>query len=165
MVKTSLKKKREINRLKKEKVDNLTNLYIINLAWGIFIIILLRFIENGFFSPATMLEMPIILKVFAGIFAVLIVAMGVCAGLNIKGQKKRFLRYLVFFVVLMIGSLWIGFYSSIRNIFIEINQEVFSNIDSRWWYSRGPIVAVACYLVITLIITTIRIALIEKGKK
>lgn len=156
--------KRERNREKRAKIDLTTNQYMITLAWGIFVIILLRFVETGYSSADTVLAMPTLMKSFAGIFAVVSVGLCVCGKLNLANKKRTFWGYAAFALVLALGSLWIGFFSNIRNFFIKLNPALVS-VDSRWWISRGPIVAVAVYLVITLIWTTVKIAMIEKGKK
>ena len=156
--------KREKNRLKRAKIDSTTNGYMINLAWGVFVIILLRFVESGYMSADTVLTMPVLMKVLAGIFAVAAVALFVCGKCDFLESKKRFYGYSAFSLVLAIGSLWIGFFSNIRNFFVALNPALV-NLDSRWWISRGMITVVAVYLVVTLITTTVKITLIEKGKR
>ncbi len=164
MVAKSQEAKRERNRLKRAKIDSTTNGYMINLAWGVFVIILLRFIESGYMSADTVLTMPILMRTFAGLFAASAIGLFVCGKLNLANCKKRFYGYSAFALVLAIGSLWIGFFSYIRNFFVGINPSL-ANLDSRWWISRGMITIVAIYLVVTLIMTTVKITLIEKGKR
>ncbi len=156
--------KREKKRLKREKIDKTTNQYMINLAWGVLVIILLRLVESGYTSADTVLQMPVTMKVFAGIFAVVAAGLFVCGGKNVAGKKSTFIGYGIFAVVLALGSLWIGFYADIRNVLGAVSPGIL-NIDSRWWVSRGPIVIVVAYLVVTLVWTTIKVALIEKGKR
>ncbi len=156
--------KRERNRIKRAKIDTITNRYMINLAWGVFVIILLRFVETGYSSADTVLIMPTLMKTLAGVFAVGGVALFVCGKLNIANRKGVFFGYATFTLVLALGALWIGFFNNIRNFFVGLNPAL-ANIDSRWWISRGLITVVAVYLVITLIWTTVKIAMIEKGKK
>lgn len=156
--------KRAKNREKRAKIDKITNGYMINLAWGIFLIILFRFVESGYSSGSTVLMMPILMKVLAAVFAVAAAALFVCGGKNVRGKKSLFMNYGAFAVVLALASLWIGFFPEIRMAIGNINAAVL-NVDSRWWISRGPIVLVVVYLVVTLILTAIKIALIEKGKK
>ena len=156
--------KREKNRLKRAKIDSTTNGYMINLAWGVFVIILLRFVETGYLSADTVLTMPVLMKTFAAIFAAVAIGLFACGKINLANHKKKFYRYCAFSAVLAIGSLWIGFFNDIRNFFVGINPAI-ANVDSRWWISRGMITIVAIYLVVTLILTTVKITLIEKGKK
>ncbi len=155
--------KREKKRAKREKIDKTTNQYMVNLAWGVLVIILLRLVESGYNSMDTVLQMPVTMRVFSGIFAVLAVGLFVCGGKNVWNKKSAFLGYGAFAVAMALTSLWIGFYADIRNFFGEIAPSVL-NADSRWWISRGPIVVVVVYLVVTLIWTAIKVALIEKGK-
>ena len=107
--------------------------------------------------------MPVLMKVLAGIFAVGAVLLFVF-GSKSKKAKSRFFGYGFFAAALALGSLWIGFFPQLRTFLSSINADIL-NIDSRWWISRGPIVLIAIYLVVTLILTTVKIALIEKGKK
>ncbi len=155
--------KRERKRIKRERIDKATNGYMINLAWGILVIILLRFVESGYSSSNTILQMPAIMKTFAGIFAALAVGLFVCSSKNLLGRRSTFSGYAFFSLVLALGSLWIGFYASIRNVVGAILPSVL-NLRSDWWYSKGPIVLVVAYLVVTLIWTAVRVSLIEKGK-
>lgn len=156
--------KREKKRLKREKIDKTTNQYMINLAWGVLVIILLRLVESGYTSTDTILQMPVTMKAFAGIFAAAAIALFVCGGKNVMDKKSTFIGYGIFASALALGSLWIGFYADIRSIIGSILPAVL-NIDSRWWVSRGPIVIVVAYLVVTLIWTMVKVALIEKGKR
>ncbi len=161
--KTNQELKRERKRVKREHIDKTTNRYMVNLAWGILVIILLRFVETGYSSSNTILQMPTIMKSFAGVFGTLAIGLFVCGGKNLLGKKSVFLGYATFALVLALGSLWIGFYASIRNVVGELMPAML-NIRSDWWYSKGPIVIVVAYLVVTLIWTAIKVSLIEKGK-
>ncbi len=161
VTKTKQEIKRENKRQKRQKIDKITNLYMINFAWGIFIIILLRFVETGYSSSSTILKMPIIMKTFAAVFAAASIGLLVCGKMNIKNKKDKFYNYFWLLIVMAAASLCIGFYSNIRNLFLNVSPAL-SNLDSRWWISRGFIVAIAAYLVITLIITAVKVALIEK---
>ena len=164
MVAKSQEAKRERNRLKRAKIDSITNGYMINLSWGVFVIILLRFVESGYMSADTVLTMPVLMKVFAGIFALVAIGLFVCAKLNLIANKKRLYGYSGFSLALAVGSLWIGFFTNVRFFVIEMVPSI-AALDSRWWISRGLITVVAVYLVVTLITTTVKITLIEKGKK
>ena len=159
--KTNRDLKREKKRQKRQKIDNITNLYMINFAWGIFIIILLRFVETGYSSASTILKMPVIMKSLAAVFAAIAIGLLVCGKMNIKNKKDKFYNYFWLSILMAAGSLCIGFYSSIRNLFLNLSPAL-STLDSRWWISRGFIVVIAAYLVITLIITAVKVALIEK---
>lgn len=156
--------KRERNRAKRAKIDAATNKYMVTLAWGIFVIILLRFVETGYSSADTVLMMPVLMKTLAAIFAVVAVGLFVCGRLNVADKKSKFINYGIFLAALAAGSLWIGFFNQIRNLIVGINPAL-TNVDSRWWISRGPIVLVIVYLVVMLVWSTIKITMIEKGKK
>lgn len=156
--------KREKKRAKRERIDKTTNQYMINLAWGILVIILLRFVEAGYTSSNTILQMPGIMKTFACVFAVVSVGLFVCGGKNLFDKKATFLGYAAFALTLTLGAVWIGFYPEIRNLLGGISPAAL-NVDSRWWISRGPIVVVVTYLVLTLVWTAVKISMIERGKK
>ena len=163
VAKAAQEAKRERNRAKRAKIDLITNKYMINLSWGIFVIILLRFVESGYMSTNTVLTMPGLMKTCAVIFAVAAAGLFACGKMNIAKRKGLFYGYSAFAFVLTLGSLWIGFFGSIRNFFVELYPALI-NLDSRWWISRGPIVLIAVYLIVTLILTTIKVALVERGK-
>ncbi len=163
MSKTNQELKREKNRKKREKIDSTTNSYMVKLAWGIFVIIILRFIENGYSSSNMILKMPVIMKTFSAIFLLGSAALFVLGKKNFFNKKEKFYSYGIFLAVLFVGSLLIAFYPDVRNLFVKLSPSL-SNIDSRWWISRGLIVLIALYLVAELLLTTIKIGLIEKGK-
>ena len=154
--------KRERNRAKKARIDKATNWYMINLAWGILVIILLRFVETGY-SGAKVLTMPTIMKVLSGIFAVSAIGFFVCGKLDVLKKASTFYGYGIFAAALTLGSLWIAFFPAIRNLLGTISPGLLA-VDSRWWISKGPIVIVVAYLVVTLIWTAVRVAKLEKGK-
>lgn len=154
--------KREKNRAKRAQIDKITNTYMINLAWGILVIILLRFVESGY-SGDMILSMPTIMKSMSGVFAATAIALFVCGKLKVLDRAKTFYAYAAFALILALGSLWIGFFAQIRNVLGSINESILM-IDSRWLISRGPIALVAVYLVVTLVWTAIRVTMLEKGK-
>lgn len=154
--------KRERVRAKREKIEKTTNGYMINLAWGILVIILLRFVENGY-SGDMILVMPTLLKSLAAVFAVCALALFICGKLKLLDKAGVFYAYAAFAVVLALGSLWIGFFPQLRHFFGSFSETALI-VDSRWWVSWGPIAVVAVYLVVTLIWTAVKVTLIEKGK-
>lgn len=154
--------KKEKKLAKKAKIDKATNKFMINLSWGIFVIILIRIIENGF-TGSSVIVMPTIMKVIAAVFAVVAIGLFVCGKMNVLKNKQRVYDYAIFAVALTVGSLIIGFYSKIRLVAGGISPQLL-NIDSRWWFSWGLIVAVVAYLVVMFIWTVVRIALIERNK-
>ena len=160
IAKSNQEVKRERQREKRVSVDKLTNKYMINLAWGIFGIVMLRFVESGYSSADTILQMPIILKVFVA----LAVALFVCAKVGVIKNVTRANNYGIFSIVAAVVSLWIAFYAQIRMAFGKVAPFLLT-LDSRWWISWGLIILVVAYLVIALIITIVKIAAIEKGRK
>lgn len=162
MAKTHQQIKREKNREKRTRIEKTTNWYMVNLAWGIFTIILIRMVENGY-DAGHVFEVQNALKIFAGVFAVIAVGLFVCGKLNLLNRKHTFVGYGVFSGVLALGSLWEGYFAQIRNVFVNINP-LFGGFDSSWWFSKLPIAIVVAYLVAALVWTAVRIACLEKGK-
>ncbi len=154
--------KKEKKMAKREKIDKATNKFMINLSWGIFVIILIRIIENGFTGSAV-LVMPTVMKVLAVVFALIATGLFVCGKMNVLKNKQRVYDYAIFTVALTVGSLIIGFYSKIRLIAGGISPQLL-NVDSRWWFSWGLIAGVIVYLVVMFVWTVVRIALIERKK-
>ncbi len=155
--------KRERKREKKATIDKLTNWYMINLAWGILGIVFLRIIESGYNSTNMLLKMPVIMKVFIGVFALVAIALFVCGKFLAAKYKSGFYNYGIFSCVLALVSAWIGFFPQIRNFFAGIIPSAYA-LDSRWWVSWGIIILIVLYLVVSLIWTSVRIAFIEHGK-
>ncbi len=154
--------KKEKKMAKREKIDKATNKFMINLSWGILVIILIRIIENGFTGSAV-LVMPTVMKVLAVVFALIATGLFVCGKMSVLKNKQRVYDYAIFTVALTVGSLIIGFYSKIRLIAGGISPQLL-NVDSRWWFSWGLIVGVVAYLVVMFVWTFVRIALIERKK-
>ena len=154
--------KREKKREKKATIDRLTNWYMINLAWGILGIVFLRIIESGYNSTDMLLKMPVIMKVLIGVFAIIAVGLFVCGKFVAKG-KSRLYNYSIFSGVLALISAWIGFFPQIRALSLSLVPSLYA-LDSRWWISWGIIVLIVSYLVIALILTSIKIKFIECGK-
>ena len=106
-----------------------------------------------------------VLKVFAGIFAVLAVALFVCGIKKVLNNKSRWYHYTIFSAVLAVVSLWMsGYWVKIRSLVVSIVPGI-APIHSGWWCSWGPILGIIVYLAVALIWTAIRVAMIEKGKK
>ncbi len=155
--------KRERKRAKRESVDRLTNGYMINLAWGILGIVVLRFVESGYSSADTVLIMPYVMKTLAAVFAAAAVCLFILGGTGVIKNSRRARNYGIFAVALTVVSAWIGFFQQIRLAAIKLFPQLYS-LDSRWWISWGPITLLVIYLILALIWTCIRAAAIEKGK-
>ena len=54
--------KKKKRREKSERIERITNMYMINLSWGILAIVLLRAIESGYGSADMILAMPTVMK-------------------------------------------------------------------------------------------------------
>lgn len=155
--------KREKRREKRETIDRLTNGYMINLAWGILGIVALRFVESGYASANTILVMPVVMKTLAAVFAIIAIGLFVLGSVKTIRNHRRITNYAFFSVTVALVSLWIGFFQNVRLVAVKLVPALYT-IDSRWWISWGPIVALVVYLIIALIWTGVRIAAIEKGK-
>lgn len=162
VAKSNQEMKREKRREKKAALERLTNWYMINLSWGIVGIVALRFVENGFSSADTILIMPTVMKVIAAIFAIVAVALFVCGKTKVLKNTSRCFNYGIFTAVIALVSLEIGFYNKVLIVLRNMN---IAPADSRWLVSWGFIAAIVAYLVLALIWTGVRIAMVEKGKK
>lgn len=163
IAKSNQELKREKRRERQISADKATNRYMINLSWGIVGIVVLRIIEAGFGSADTILQMPTIMKVFAVIFVLLAVALFACGKTGVLKNTQRSYNYALFSLVAAFLSAWIGYYAKIRLVIGKLIPFLY-NIDSRWWFSWGPIIGIVVYLVLGLIWTAVRISQIEKGK-
>lgn len=161
--KSDIEQKRVKRRERKEKIDKLTNWYMINLSWGVAGFIALGFVESGFANGATVLEMPIIMKILAAVFAVGAVLLAVFGKCGVIKNKKRAFDYSLFLGVLTLISLWIGFYAKIRNAVISLIPAL-KDVRSEWWYSRGFRYLLAIYLVVGFVVVTVKTSRAAKGK-
>lgn len=164
IAKSNQEVKREKRRERQVSIDKLTNWYMINLSWGIVGIVALRIIESGYGSADTILQMPIIMKVFAAVFAVCAIALFACGKTGVIKNTSRAYNYAIFTCVAALLSLWIGFFAQIRLLVCKVIPFLYG-IDSRWWISWGPIIGIIVYLVLALIWTGIKTAALEKGRK
>lgn len=161
--KSDIERKREKRRAKKEKIDKLTNWYMINLSWGVLGFIAFSFVENLFGSAETVLKAPMIMKILGIVFIVLGVLLFVLGKTNVIKNTKRANDYAIFMGVVALISLIIGFYSNIRNVVIGILPQA-AALRSEWWYCWGFRYLLAAYLIIGFIVVTIKTALAAKGK-
>ncbi len=144
---------------KRAKIDKATNRFMINLSWGLLGILCLRFVENGFLGSAAA-SMPTVMKVLAGVFAAIAIALALCGKYRVFKNTARTFDYSIFAAVVCVVSLFIGFYAPIRLFLGGISERLLS-IDSRWWISRGPITLIVVYLIVDFLWTAFKIAKFE----
>lgn len=149
--KTNQKVKREKKMAKRAKIDKITNRFMINLVWGIVLIIVMLYMQDVLFTRWQIMKYPAI------VFAVAAVALFVCGKLNVIKNKTRAYDYSIFMAVLAICSCIIAYYHKIRLV-------VGTGLDSRWWVLWGPIALTLAYLVFSFIWTVVSIAIIERKK-
>jgi len=161
--KSDIALKREKRRAKKERIDKLTNWFMINLSWGVLGLIILGFIESAYSNVSTVLTAPIVVRILAGVF---FVCGAVMFGLFKAGKIKnadRAKNYSIFLGVLTLISLWLGFWVQIRNIVIAVIPAL-ANLRSEWWYVWSLRYLLVAYLVVAFIVVTVKTTLAEKGK-
>ena len=161
--KSDMMAKREKRRAKKERIDKLTNWFMINLSWGVVGLIALGFVERAFSNPATVLLAPNVMKWLAAVFFVLAAVLYLLGKSGVIKNKKRARDYSVFLAVLTLASLWIGFFAPIRNVAVAIIPAL-KNLRSEWWYVWSLRYILIAYLVVAFIVVTVKTTLAEKGK-
>lgn len=161
--KTDMERKREKRRAKKEKIDKLTNWYMINLSWGVLCFIALGIVENLYGNTSTVLTAPIAMKIVGVVLAVLAVALFVLGKTGVIKNTKRANHYSIFVGIAALVSLWIGFYAVIRNAVIAVVPAL-SGIRSEWWFAWGFRYLIGVYLIVAFIVVTVKTALAAKGK-
>ncbi len=149
--KTNQELKKEKKLAKRAKIDKATNRFMVNLVWGIVLIIALLYMQN------MLLINPGAMKAPAIIFAVAAVVLFVCGKIGVIKNKGRAYDYSVFTAVLTVGSLIIAYYTKIRLV-------VGTSLDSRWWITWAPVSLIIAYLVFAFIWTAIIVARVEKNK-
>ncbi len=143
--------KRQKKLEKRMKVDKVTNWFMINLAWGVLALILLRYMENTIMIHPERMLIPAI------IFGVIAVVLFVLGGMKIIKNKSRAFNYGIFTAVAAVFSLYLTYFARIRYALGAFG-------DTRWWMSWGPSLAIALYLLGAFIFTAIKIARIEKNR-
>lgn len=151
--------KRQKRMEKRAKIDKATNRFMINLSWGLLGILCLRFVENGFLGSAAA-SMPTVMKVLAGVFAAVAIALAVCGKYRVFKNTSRTFDYSIFAAVVCLVSLFIGFYAPIR-LFLGSMFKGLLSVDSRWWISRGPITLIVVYLIVDFLWIAFKIARVE----
>ena len=149
--KINQKLKRENKIAKKTKIDRITNRFMINLVWGIALIIVMLYMQDVLVYQWPVMKYPAI------IFAVAAVALFVCGKLNVIKNKSRAYDYSIFMAVLAVGSLIIAYYHKIRLV-------IGTGLHSNWWVLWGPIALTIAYLVFSFVWTVVSIAIVEKKK-
>ena len=163
LAKTENERKREKRRAKKEKIDKLTNWYMINFSWGVLCFIALGIVENLYGSASTVLTAPLTMKIVGIVLAVAAIALFVLGKLVIIKNRKRANNYSIFIGIAALVSIWTGFYAVIRSTVISIIP-AFSTLRSEWWYAWGFRYLIGIYLVVAFIGVTVKTALTAKGK-
>lgn len=159
----ALENKRERRRAKREKIDKLTNWYMINLSWGVLCFIALGIVENLYGSASTVLTAPLTMKIVGLVLAIASIAVFVLGKTGVIKNTKRANHYSIFLGVAALVSLWIGFYAVIRSAVITVIPAL-ANLRSEWWFAWGFRYLIAIYLILGFIVISIKTALASKGK-
>ncbi len=167
-VKTNQELKKQKKAEKRAKVDKITNWFMINLAWGIFSFIILRYLQNPIMTDYdnTVRNVLGILGIIIGVAAVALFA--IRATLNYKElkfvkNKNRVLNYGIFTAIVAIVLVYLKFYTNVRNVVVAILPFT-QSFHTNFWITNGLSYAIWGYLLIAFIYTAVKIALIEKKK-
>ena len=161
--KSDVMAKREKRREKKERIDRLTNWYMINLSWGVLGLIALSFVESMYSNAATILTAPIVMRALAAVFFIGAALVFTLGKTGVIKNSKRANNYAIFLLVIAAVSLWTGFYSQIRNVFVNLIPAL-SGIRSEWWFVWTFRYLLIAYLVIAFVVVTVKTALAEKNR-
>ena len=181
-VKTNQALKKQKKLEKQAKVDKVTNWFMINLAWGVFGFIVLRYMSNPLMTDYENTFKAGLGKfaIFFGIVAVLLLVWGIlgkckvlkddkqskdiCAKLA-RGSKRAF-NYGIFTVVVTAVFYYLSVYNEVRyfilNKFAWLYDTPFQLQE--WWTTNGLSYAIGIYLLGAFIYTAVKIAIIEKKK-
>ena len=189
-VKTNIELKKQRKAEKKAKVDKITNWFMINLAWGVFGFIILRYMSNSLmmdYDPVTgeMDGFKNLLGKFSiifGIIAIVLLVWGILTKFNVikcgsnakKCVKKlfsnpqRFINYGIFTAVLTLVLYYLSIYNKVRYYAIMnypswVGPET-SFYAQEFWTTGGLSYAIGIYLLGAFIYTAIRVLIIEKKK-
>ncbi len=143
--------KRQKKLEKRMAEDRLTNWLMINLAWGIFSLIILRYMENTIMIYPDRMLIPTI------IFGVISIALFVLGATKVIKNKSRAFNYGIFSAVAAVFCLYLTYYNIVRNFCGQIGT-------TYWWTSWGPSIAILAYLVGAFICFAVKMAKIQKTK-
>ena len=149
--KTNQKLKREKKMAKRAKIDKITNRFMINLVWGIVVLMFLLYMQDTLLINSQIMKYPGI------VFAVLAVGLFICGKFGIIKNKSRAYDYSIFTLVLAVCSFIMAYYHKIRLV-------VGTSLDSRVWTNWGPIALTIAYLAFSFVWTVVSIAIVERKK-
>ncbi len=162
----ALKKQRKLE--KKAKVEKITNWFMINLAWGVFGFILLRYMSNPLITDYDMSLRDTlgVLGIIAAVIGVALIALRVV--LNYKQikffkKKRRVLNYGIFTLVIAAVLIYLQNYVDVRNVVCEMIPSM-RRFSTYFWITDGLSYAIGIYLLGAFIYTAVRVAIIEKKK-
>ena len=142
---------------KHDRKEQLTNMYMIQMTYGIAGVILLRYLQAGYSyihrSPWNQV-IPMGMLILVAAFAA---GAGVLALLFAFGKIKNTSRaknYIVFLCVLTLVTMWIRFYTEIRWQIIKIFPKALPNSDFGQFYLL--MIAIGIYLVIGFVVYAIK---------
>ncbi len=158
--KSDVELKRNKRREKKEKIDKLTNWYMINLSWGVVGLIALGFVESAY-GGLYINTVPTVMKVLAALFFVFAVVLFALGKTHVIKNTKRANNYAIFMGVVGLASLWIGFFAKIRNFVVGIIPAL-ASLRSEWWYAWSIRYVLVAYLVVAFIVITIKTTLADR---
>lgn len=158
--KSDVELKRNKRREKKEKIDKLTNWYMINLSWGVVGLIALGFVESAY-NGLYINTVPTVMKVLAAILFVFAAVLFALGRANVIKNTKRANNYAIFMAVVGLIGLWIGFYAKIRNFVVGIIPSL-GYLRSEWWYAWSIRYVLVVYLVVAFIVITIKTTLADR---
>ncbi len=140
--------------------ERLTNMYMINLSWGMVGIIALLFIGSLYKSTAVIAHMQTVCWVLTAVFAVLAVVLFVLGKSGKVKNASRANNYGIFMGICAVVSLWLAFYNRIRPVMEAVAQKVLGNPNlavSSYWNIRIPIIAICVYLVVAFIVYAVKV--------
>lgn len=181
-VKTNQALKKQKKLAKQAKVDKVTNWFMINLAWGVFGFIVLRYMSNPLMTDYenTFKAGLGVFAIIVGIVAVLLLGWGLLGKFNVlkaddsnktvakfaKGSKRAF-NYGIFTAVLTVIVYYLSVYNEVRyfilNKFTWLYETPFQLQE--FWTTNGLSYAIGIYLFGAFIYTAVKIAIIEKKSK
>ena len=142
----------------KERNEHLTNMYMIQLCYGLLGIIILLFMANTLYSnPSTLQHMQTVTWICFSVFLVVCIALIV---IGLLKNKSRVKNYGIFSGVISLVFLWLSLFNSIR---IPLEQFVKTVTGGKiqavnsYWNTRIPIILIVAYLIIAFIVFSIKV--------
>ncbi len=157
MATRTYEEKKALRQERAAEKERLTNMYMINLTWGVVGIIAFIMLGTCYRTVNILVHMQMVTWILTGVFAA--AAIGLFAIGKAK-NKSRAVNYSIFLGVCTLCSLWLSLYNVLRPLIEKAARVVLGNPNlmvSSYWNTRLPIIGICIYLVVAFIVYAVKV--------